>query len=194
MNFYKLFLISGIAFLFLNGQSIYAQVTTVSADTITTQSVISDTLAPHSPKKAAIMSALVPGLGQIYNKKYWKLPIVYGGLIGLGYGVQSTQKLYKEFRLEYIQRIKGEPEINPKNSIYSPEQLTIIRDDYRKTRDLLVIGTMGFYLLQIIDATVDAHLFNFDVSDDLSIDIRPDIYTCYNTQRSFPALSLRIKL
>ncbi|HET6244379.1 MAG: hypothetical protein H0V01_05600 [Bacteroidetes bacterium] len=187
-----LFLVTGIALFFLSPPDVSAQ--DVTADTLINQKKSADTLAVHSPKRAALMSAVLPGFGQIYNKKYWKLPIIYGGLIGLGYGVNSTQQLYKEYRMEYINRVLDKPPVNALNNNYSLQDLAIIRDDYRKTRDMLIIGTVGLYLLQIIDATVDAHLFTFDVSDDLSFDLRPDVYTCFNTQRSYAALTLRIKL
>ncbi len=148
----------------------------------------------HSPKRAASLSAMVPGLGQIYNQKYWKVPIIYGGLIGLGYTAHSNRRLYREYKQEFINRVMEEPAVNPENDRYSLSDLAIIRDDYRKARDLFVIITAGLYLLQIVDATVDAHLFTFDVSDDLSLNFSPDVINCFATQRSFPALSLRIKL
>ena len=187
-----LILYTGMVFVFLTLNELTAQNGNISADTITSEKT-PDTSSFHSPKRAAMMSAIFPGLGQIYNKKYWKVPIIYGGFIALGYGIGSTQALYSDFREEYILRVTGKSSANSVYEDLTASQLADYRDSYRKIRDQLVIGTAGLYLIQIIDASVDAHLFSFDVSEDLSFDLRPDVI-CMNAKQTFPVLSLRIKL
>jgi len=143
---------------------------------------ISDTTKKHSPHKAAVLSAIVPGAGQIYNKKYWKAPIVWAALgTGIYFTIDNT-KIYNGLKDEYIARLNGKPftvaEVcnlrNPENCSTATILDTI--DDFRRWRDISVIATAGIYTLQIIDAAVDAHLFYFDVSDDLSLAWAPNFY------------------
>lgn len=138
----------------------------------------------HSPKKAAIRSALVPGWGQIYNRKYWKLPLVYGGLGLTGglfiYNMQS----YREFRQAYQVRVAyGRNPQDPVNlanytalqEIYKrldPEVIRLYRDDARRNVDYSALFFILFWGLQVVDAAVDAHLKSFDVSPDLSFRFR----------------------
>ena len=131
-------------------------------------------------RKATIMSAIIPGLGQAYNRKWWKVPIVYAGLGGFGYLFYTNQK---EFAF-YGKNLKAENDgdastLNETN--YSSDQLLTLKNDFRKYRDLGVIGVTIIYLINIIDANVDAHLKTFDVSDDLSLQIKPynNLY-CFN--------------
>jgi hypothetical protein len=149
-----------------------------------------DTLR-HSPKKAALMSAIIPGLGQAYNKKYWKIPIIYAGLAGLSYAVIENNKMHKELRAEYISRLKNDTVLNFEG--LSIDNLAVYKETYRKNRDLLIIGALGFYILNIVDASVDAHLFTFDVSDDLSFKLRPTLLQGM-TGSNIPGISLKIKL
>lgn len=142
----------------------------------------------HSPKKAAIYSALLPGLGQAYNKKYWKIPIVYAGFGTLGYFVGWNNKNYKTLRVAYNDLTDNDPETNsyldleatkyynldnPTEYNQFKTALNKQQDYYRRNRDLLIISLAGFYALNIIDASVDAHLFDFDISEDLSFDWQP---------------------
>jgi hypothetical protein len=195
--FKKLFLLGGIAFLlFMPGQMLAQEVTgdTVIAaqkDTLILQ------LAPHSPKKAALYSFMLPGLGQYYNKKYWKMPIIYAGLIGLGIGIGTSQYNYNLYRHEYVHRIlndgrTGNPD-KPEISRLRDSDLPILTEHYRKNRDLFIIGTLAVYLLNVVDATVDAHLFTFDVSEELTLKASPDLNYCFATQQAIPSLSLRLK-
>jgi hypothetical protein len=173
----------------------------VKADTLINEnqakSFTLDSASIHSPKKAGLYSTFLPGLGQVYNKKYWKVPIIYAGLIGLGYNIGYNQSEFKAFREEYIYRVnnngKKQNLTHPYISITPTQNLPILQDSYRKNRDLFIIGTMAFYVLNIIDATVDAHLFNFDVSDDLSLNVSPDVNYCFASRQSVPSLSLKFK-
>jgi hypothetical protein len=130
----------------------------------------------HSPHKAVIYSAIVPGLGQVYNKKYWKVPIIYAAGGTLAYFIKTNNTQYQRFRKAYDAVIANDPN-NPDefNGRYSKDVLANARDYYRKYRDLSVIGIAGLYFLNIIDAMVDAYFFSFDVSDDLSLRVVPTI-------------------
>ena len=133
-----------------------------------------DTLA-HDPHKAALYSAILPGLGQIYNKKYWKVPIIYAGFGTLIYFIDHNNRYYKDLKQGLIHY--GDT-INPYtlkyfNFVLTEEQLKNGKDIYKRWRDLSIILTGGFYILQIIDATVDAYLFDWDVGEDISLRIEP---------------------
>ncbi|MBN8702385.1 MAG: hypothetical protein J0M08_04940 [Bacteroidetes bacterium] len=144
-----------------------------------------------APKKAAALSAALPGLGQIYNRKYWKLPIVYGAFAGLGYALYTTNNKYANYRDAYKARIDNDPEtIDEYEKIYSADNLKSLHEYYHRYRDLSVVGLVVVYVLNIVDASVDAHLARFDVSDNLSMRIQPTtIYTSYN---QLPAPGFRL--
>jgi hypothetical protein len=129
----------------------------------------------HSPKKAAIMSALLPGLGQIYNKKYWKLPIVYGGAAVTGYLIYFNAGEYNRFKTAYIFATDDDPTTTPEFPNASAAQLKIYRDEYRRNLELSIMGAALIYALNIVDAVVDAHLFDFDVSNDLTLHLTPGL-------------------
>jgi hypothetical protein len=128
----------------------------------------------HSPRLAVVYSALCPGLGQIYNKKYWKLPIIYGAGGAFAYFVGYNQLKYKKFRDAYA---NGDPDTPAliDGIYYDYEVLPRGRDYYRRYRDLSALGVGVIYFLNIIDAMVDATFFNYDVSDDLSMRVEPVI-------------------
>ena len=131
---------------------------------------------PHSAHKASIYSALLPGLGQAYNKKYWKIPVVYAGFGTLYYFASSNGKLYREARTAY-DYVRNEYEYPIDNQFigknYTTEDLQSIRDYYRRNMELSWIISGLWYILNIVDATVDAHLFDYDVGDDLTVEIEP---------------------
>lgn len=125
----------------------------------------------HSPKKATLYSAIVPGLGQIYNKKYWKLPIVYGGLAASIYAIIWNTQQYNIYAEAFDTRVDGGQD--QFYNIYSIPNLISLQNFYRNNRDLSVIIALAVYGLQILDANIDAHLFDFDVSEDLNIKAEP---------------------
>lgn len=128
----------------------------------------------HSPRKAALLSTALPGAGQVYNKKYWKVPVIYAGFTVLGYFVVTNNKDYKLYKDSYKLRLDGkESTVDQFVGIYTDDDLATLKNFYRRNRDLSVIGMSLLYVLNIIDATVDAHLFHFNVSDELSMDLRP---------------------
>jgi hypothetical protein len=151
---------------------------------------VSDTTHWSKPKKATYL-ALVPGLGQIYNKKYWKLPIVYGGFAALIYSVSFYQNEYDLVRQAVLDKNAGRPISDPTLEPLDIANLVSLRDFYRESRDLSWIGIGGLYALQIIDASVDAHLQEFDVSENLTLKWQPD----YRVQagRAFVGATLKLE-
>lgn len=129
----------------------------------------------HSPKKAAIMSAALPGLGQVYNKKYWKVPIIYAGFGVLTYYIIENNRNYIDFRDAYRARVDDDLTNDNIKPEYTTDNLRVIKNLYWKNRDLMVILTATLYALNILDATVDAHFFTYDISDDLSFRISPTV-------------------
>jgi hypothetical protein len=160
----------------------------VAVDSSKTTTAIVDSTKPgkvkevkvYSPGKAAIRSAIVPGLGQIYNKKYWKLPIVYGALGVTGYIFVDNIKTYREYRNAYLVRYRsslpapntdstGYNDLDEIYKIISPESIRTARDRFRQYIDYSVLFFVLFWGLNVVDAAVDAHLKGFDVSPDLSL-------------------------
>jgi hypothetical protein len=130
----------------------------------------------HSPKKALILSLTIPGAGQIYNRKFWKLPIVYAGLGGLGYLAVYNGNKYQCYRKSYLAMVDDDPlTVNTCDPNRSVADMKLYRDSYRKNYEYSVAGLVGFYLLTAADAFVDAHLKNFDIGDNLSLKIKPDL-------------------
>jgi len=143
----------------------------------------------HSPVHAAMLSAALPGLGQIYNKKYWKLPLIYGGATALMYLINYNNNEYIFYREAYydakILKIRNEEfvkrysEANPNADLgalsvdYIMERSEKGKEYYLKYRDYCIMGMVGLYLLNIMDANVDAFFLNFDVSKDLTAKIKP---------------------
>lgn len=128
----------------------------------------------HSVSKATILSAVFPGLGQAYNQKYWKIPILYGGFASLGYAVSFCNRQYKRYRTAYnFLTDKNPATVDEFNGRLSADQLKSNRDYYRRNRDYAIIGTAAVYILNIIDANVDASLYNYEVDDNLAIRVTP---------------------
>lgn len=143
----------------------------------------------HSPLTASVLSALLPGMGQVYNQKPWKLPFVFGSIASIYYVIDFNQRGYKRFGtalLEYPNNEFGQ--------IRSESDLIYLRNGYRRNRDLAIIGMAGFYLLNIVDAYVDAHFFDWDISDDLAFNFEPLIFSnpMANTANQNPTLGLRL--
>lgn len=149
----------------------------------------------HSPHKASIYSAIMPGLGQIYNKKYWKVPLVYGGFAALIYSIDWNNDYFILYKQAYTDILDDDPNTNSfldldieGNWDFTNEsqvqqfatRLKNAKEVARRNRDLLIISTAAFYAINIIDATVDAHFFNFDISDDLTMNWAPGPMYCGN--------------
>ena len=157
-------------------------------------------------KKATTLSTIFPGAGQIFNKSYWRVPIVWGGIASTIYTIDWNNRGYQRFKTAYSlvidyeklspdERLEKYPNGAPDEfrGAYSSTFLKNLKDSYRRNRDLCIILTAGVYLLNILDAHVDAHLQDYDISDDLSMNIEPYFdYTTVNTQPVY-GLSMSLK-
>ena len=135
----------------------------------------------HPPRAAALRSAIIPGWGQVYNKKYWKVPIVYAALGITGFIFLDNIKTYKEYKFAYSARIKAEQQppdstdyfkLKELYKLISPGSIQAARNRFRQYVDYSALFFIIFWGLNVVDATVDAHLKSFDVSPDLSLQIR----------------------
>ena len=149
------------------------------------------------PNKATWSAIVFPGGGQIYNHKYWKLPIVYGGFLGCAYALNWNNQMYNDYSQAYLDIMDDDPgtasyeEFLPPrynieaNKDYLKRVFKSRKDTYRRQRDLSIFCFIGVYLISIIDAYVDAELSNFDITEDLSVQVRPTtIDNRQNTLRS----------
>lgn len=155
----------------------------------------------HSPRKATIYSAILPGLGQAYNRKYWKIPVIYAGFATMGYFIYWNNDNYQIMRRAYNDFTDGDPNTRSYEnldgaSLYDLEnnkthqenfKKNVLRQQnyYRRNRDLLIISIIGFYGLNLIDASVDAHFFDFDISEDLTMNWQPVMYRVNQQQPVF---------
>jgi hypothetical protein len=145
--------------------------------------------------KAALRSAVLPGLGQIYNKKYWKLPLVYGALAFPISTFNYNRTWYRKTRFAYATRINKDTanfqSIDAELQPLSSSSLKLYRNEFRKNMDFSVIGLLMLWGLNVVDATVDGHLRTFDISDDLSLKVKPVISN--NLSRGGISLTLIVK-
>lgn len=134
----------------------------------------------HSPKKATLL-ALIPGAGQAYNRKYWKMPIVYAGFGVTTYFAITNGKDYRLYRDAYDYKMGVKTDVSQQaieeSAKYTEDNLITLRDYYRSNMELSWIVTAAWYILQIIDANVDAHFFYYDVGDDLTLHVEPQFNT-----------------
>jgi hypothetical protein len=155
------------------------------------QPEIKSTMRILNPKKAAMYSAVLPGLGQIYNRKAWKVPILYAGIGATAYGIWWNDKYYTQYRNAFIDLSDSDPNSNRHLDVLPPGADYVANKDYydstiekkmnsyRRDRDLVIIVMVGVYVLNIIDANVDAHLSDFDISPDLSMNVSPVLMQDY---------------
>lgn len=146
----------------------------------------------HDPNKASLYSAVLPGLGQAYNRKYWKIPIVWGGLAVFGYFISWNNNQYQYFRQNLIYEIAQDPDYINETGL-SASRLKSARDSFRRNRDQLVLYGILFYLLNIVDAHIDAHLMEFSVNEDLSVQINPELFPMGNSRTVPAGMSIKIK-
>lgn len=140
-----------------------------------------------NPTKATWLALVIPGGGQIYNRKYWKLPIIYGGFAGCAYALTWNNKMYKDYMQAYKDAALGNWEANSIHDLLPPgyldrtpktqitETLRKRKDTYRRYRDLSIFAFIGVYLISVIDAYVDAELSNFDITPNLSMRVEPAV-------------------
>lgn len=144
---------------------------------------------------ATWLALIIPGGGQIYNRKYWKLPIVYGGFVGCMYAYNWNGQMYKDYRQAYLDIMDSDPNTDSFKDFFRPgydfesnkEYLKDVfkkrKDRYRRWRDLSIFATIGVYALSVIDAYVDAQLASFDISEDINLTIEPQVIPGDNHSR-----------
>ncbi len=174
---------------------------TLESPVDTAQIVITDSTTIEAPRqfipnstRAIWLASVFPGGGQIYNRKYWKLPIIYGGFVGCSYALAWNNKTYKDYSQAYLDIMDNDPNTNshldipgitPGNDERNKELLRNRKDYFRRYRDLSIFAFIGVYLISIIDAYVDAELSDFDISRDLGLKIEPAIINDRRTGNSF---------
>lgn len=149
-----------------------------------------ETILPKDPKKATLLSAVLPGAGQVYNDKSWKVPILYAGILTDLYFVNYNNRRYVSFRDALFALDKKEP-----NQFPSLNRAALVRnvDYWRQNRDLTVLLLLGIYALNLVDANVDAHLSGFDISEDLAFQVAPQLGTVSASNSMGVSLTLRFK-
>jgi hypothetical protein len=166
VNYFIALLIVGLLF------SIPANGQQIKGDTVVPDSILEK---QHSPLKAALMSICLPGLGQVYNKKYWKVPIIYAGLGVMTYYIVTWAQQYSTYKNAYIAAVNHDSTSQYEDLInkYSEEDLLNARENYRRNLEVTCIITGVWYILNIVDAAVDAHLFTYNISENLSLKVDP---------------------
>ena len=147
-------------------------------------------LLPKNPRKATLLSAVLPGAGQVYNGKTWKVPILYAGILTDVYFIQYNNRRYENFREALFALDAGET-----NQFPSLNRAALVRnvDYWRQNRDLTLLLLLGIYALNLVDANVDAHLSGFDVSDDISLKVAPQVGTLSSSSLSY-GFSLKLNI
>lgn len=156
------------------------------------------------PQRALWMSALCPGLGQIYNRRYWKLPIVVGAFVGLSYGASWNNRMYNDYSKGFRDVMDDDPDTRSYMDFFPPtvkesdldkawlqKAMKNKRDYYRRYREICIIAMVGVYLINIVDAYVDASLAHFDISPDLTLDVAPTAIDSGVTGGRLPSLGLQ---
>ena len=147
----------------------------------------------HSPKKAMLFS-LIPGGGQIYNKKWWKVPIIYAGMGLSAYAAVWNQEQYNVYSDAFDIRNDGDEDTKDEfDGIYTDEQLIQAQNYYDKNKETAIVIGVAIFALSILDANVDAHLHEFDVSDDLSLKIEPTVFNLGTSGFNYSGLRLSFK-
>ena len=182
-----------------SAQNALKDITIVAADTIDTVSIMTakqpkvkvkrdwDTWRPD-PQRALWLALVLPGAGQIYNRKYWKLPIIYGGFMGCIYALTWNNMMYKDYSQAYLDIMDDDPntasynkflhlgvQITDSNMKRYQDLFKSRKDKYRRWRDMSIFVMIGVYALSVIDAYVDAELSEFDISKDLSLEVHPTV-------------------
>jgi hypothetical protein len=182
--------------LFTLSFSLPAQVDTIA---ITPSDKQTDNVKPpgkHSPT-AAVLLSIIPGGGQIYNKKWWKVPIIYAGLSASSYCIYHYGKLTKRFQLEYRYRVSTDTTLHKLCDMSladkSNEVILSTKNAYQRSFEIAIAATVIIYVLNLVDALVDAHLFNFDISDNLSLRIAPTLLPDIRTGLYAPGITVCLR-
>jgi hypothetical protein len=156
------------------------------------------------PQKSLWYAIIFPGLGQIYNRQYWKVPIVYGGVAGLTYAISWNGKYYRDYSRGYRDIMDSDPNtksyekllpysIDPSSS-EAKNLMKSRQNTYRRYRDLSIVGAVAFYAITVIDAYVDAQLADFDISPDLSMQVAPAVLQTPNSDKPSVGVQLNFNL
>jgi len=148
----------------------------------------------HSPTQATLMSACLPGLGQLYNKKYWKIPIIYAGFGVMTYFIATNADEYINYKCAYIEKSYGNTNGNYAYlaNKYTKEELLSAREYYRRNLEISCLITALWYVLNIVDAAVDAHLYTYNISDRLSLRVEPSLLQDRYSLRTSAGVKLSI--
>ena len=149
-----------------------------------------DELDPSAPSKAAFYSAVLPGLCQVFNKKYWKIPIVYAAIGTSIFSYDFNQKKYWDYRNAYKSRKAGYNNDPYQNLIIDDDRLLDGADFHKKNRDLSMVFIVGFYILNILDANIDSHLKQYNVNESLTL--KP--YLNHGNELSYKSIGLSLNL
>lgn len=145
---------------------------------------------------ASIMSAVVPGLGQAYNEQYWKIPLIYAAFGTMAYFVEYNDSEYQKWREAFV--AKTDSTITDIYPMASEDQLKRLKDEWRRYRDLNYIGMVVLYLLNVVDASVDAHLFDYDISDELTLHVEPTFIDprslVYSTRKNTYPMGVKLSI
>ena len=141
------------------------------------------------PKKAALYSTIIPGAGQVYTKKYWKVPLIYAGLITSAYYINESHTFYDTYKQVYINRLDDD-RTDEFIGIYTDANLVTLTEHYRRNTEISALLFALTYVLNIVDASVNAHLFRYNVNEDISMIVKP----VYFSKENINGLSLSIKL
>lgn len=156
------------------------------------------------PYKATWLAVVLPGAGQIYNRKYWKLPIVYGGFMGCLYAYNWNNQMYSDYRQAFLDIMDADPNTKSyetffpsgydyqRNEQYLKDLFKKRKDRYRRWRDLSIFACVGVYLVSIVDAYVDAHLSSFDISEDINLSIHPEMINSSASTNNYYGLNCNI--
>jgi len=153
-----------------------------------------------SPQKATLLAATLPGMGHIYIGRYWMVPIIYAGFATVGYIIYFNNSNYVDFRQAYLATIDGNPNTNPEERfrLFRTDNLRRGMEFYRRNLELSIIGAAAVYVFNILDATVHAHLLDFDVGEELTLNIQPSIIhppaVQSFTQRPVPGIKLSFRI
>lgn len=156
------------------------------------------------PNRAMWLSLLCPGLGQVYNRRYWKLPIVVGGFVGLGYATAWNTRMLGDYTKAYRDAMDNDPNTKSYMDFYPPNYkeenidmawlkrtLKSKKDYFRRNKEMCIIGMVGMYMLCVLDAYVDASLMHFDITDDLTMQVKPAVIDPRYTERKLPSVGVQ---
>ncbi len=146
----------------------------------------------HNPNKASLYSAVLPGLGQAYNGKYWKIPLIYSGLSVMAFYIKFNHNQYVTFRTLLFAELDNDP-TTVNNTALDVDGLRRNTDNWRRNRDLLIVLTGVVYVLNIVDAHIDAHFKTFDLDEDLTLKVRPSFDSLPVSPTPVAGLSLTLK-